>query len=153
MVLGDWWLITESWMLSHQRYLSYAVIDELLDELAHAKWFTKLDLRAGYHQIRMAPVKSIKQLFGLIRPLWVYRYVLWAYWAPATFQGAMNETLSPVLRKFALVFLMIFLSIALISHLTWTILLKFSHSSPSIVVCQAIQVFFCTKQRHTWVTL
>ena len=29
------------------------VIEELLDELTHASWFTCLDLTASYHQIRL----------------------------------------------------------------------------------------------------
>jgi hypothetical protein len=39
------------------------VIDELLDELAGASWFTKLDLKAGFRQIRLAPREEFKTAF------------------------------------------------------------------------------------------
>jgi len=39
------------------------VVDELLDELSQAKWFTCLDLRAGFNQIRLAPGKKHKTAF------------------------------------------------------------------------------------------
>jgi hypothetical protein len=39
------------------------VFDQLMDELAHSSWFSKLDLRAGFHQILMQPGESFKTVF------------------------------------------------------------------------------------------
>jgi hypothetical protein len=45
------------------------VIDELLDELHGASWFTILDLIAGFHQILMQPGEEFKTTFQTHRPL------------------------------------------------------------------------------------
>lgn len=81
------------------------VIDELLDELSSAKWFSCLDLRAGFNQIRLAPGEEYKTAF---QTHWGHlEYTVMSFGltgAPNTFQGAMNTTLKPLLCICVIVF-------------------------------------------------
>jgi hypothetical protein len=79
------------------------VFDQLMDELAQAKWFSKLDLKDGDHHIRLLPGRKLRRHF---RHIWgTSSFVSW----PLTllehlthFLEAMNDILALVLCKCAL---------------------------------------------------
>jgi hypothetical protein len=81
-------------------------MDELFDRLQGAVYFTKLDLRTGFHQIRIAAADIFKTAFRTSKGL--YEYLVLAMGlcnAPGTFMQLMNETFADMLNKFVLVFL------------------------------------------------
>ena len=81
-------------------------VDELIDRLFGAKYFTKLDLRSGYHQVRVAEEDIQKTAFNTRYGQFEYLVVPFGLTsAPSTFMALMNHILHPYLDKFAIAYL------------------------------------------------
>ncbi|GBG72312.1 hypothetical protein CBR_g11241 [Chara braunii] len=75
-------------------------IDDLLDQVQGCKYFSKIDLKSGYHQIEVHPDDQYKTTFRTR-----YGHYEFITNAPATFQRCMNDLLRLWLDKFMVVHL------------------------------------------------
>jgi hypothetical protein len=81
-------------------------IDDLFDQLCRVCVFSKINLRSGYHQLKIRECDISKTTFVLIYGLYEYTVILFGLTnAPTYFMYLMNKVFMEYLDKFVLVFI------------------------------------------------
>lgn len=81
-------------------------IDDLLDQLKREKYFSKIDLKSGYHQVPIEPSDVWKIAFNSKEGLFEWLVIPFRFTnAPAAFIRLMDDILRPFTNSFVVVYL------------------------------------------------
>lgn len=81
-------------------------IEDILDQLSGNFWFSTLDLKSGYWQVKVSSEDKEKTAFSVDNGLWQFKVMPFGLCnAPATFERLMEKVLQDILSKVCLVYL------------------------------------------------
>jgi len=81
-------------------------IDDIFDQLAGNSWYSTLDLKSGYWQVKIRPEDKEKTAFSVGNGLWQFKVMPFGLCnAPATFERVMERVLQEYNSKICLVYL------------------------------------------------